>query len=106
LSSLAGTLFEHEERYRELVGRQADLVQALDITKNQASSRLAAETTGDIESVDATPPEAEGEGAWEKQGEAAAGSNNRTRAAAPQTKPTVATVHLAGRRNSRMKIAV
>ena len=106
LSSLAGTLFEHEERYRELVGRQADLVQALDITKNQASSRLAAETTGDIESVDATPPEAEGEGAWEKQGEAAAGSNNRTRAAAPQTKPTVATVHLASRRNSRMKIAV
>ncbi|MDO8545518.1 MAG: hypothetical protein Q7S40_34175 [Opitutaceae bacterium] len=44
LAVLAEKTFEHEERYRELVKRQAELVQALDITKNQASERLAAQS--------------------------------------------------------------
>ena len=43
LSALTGKPFEHEERFRELTARQAELVQALDITKNQASERLAAD---------------------------------------------------------------
>ncbi len=51
LSALAGKLFEHEERYRELLHRQGELVQKLDITKNQASSQLAAESTGEVESA-------------------------------------------------------
>jgi len=72
LSSLAGILFEHEERYRELVNRQAELVQALDITKNQASSQLAAESTGDVESIDAAPPETAGEGVTTKPAHAPA----------------------------------
>jgi hypothetical protein len=45
LTSLAGRTFEHEEHYRELLKRQAELVEALDITKNQASSQLDASTT-------------------------------------------------------------
>ena len=63
LSALSGQVFEHEERYRELVVRQSELVEKLDITKNQASSQLAAESTGDVESVATTPPETAGEGA-------------------------------------------
>ena len=51
LSALVGKPFEHEARYRELQKRQTELVEALDITKNQASSQLAAEP-GDSE----TPP--------------------------------------------------
>ena len=62
LSALSGKVFEHEERYRELVARQSELVEKLDITKNQASSQLAAESTGDVESVDTTPPETAVEG--------------------------------------------
>jgi hypothetical protein len=45
LSVLASKMFEHAERYGELVTRQAELMQALDITKNQASEQLAAEPT-------------------------------------------------------------
>ncbi|WP_334319088.1 hypothetical protein [Termitidicoccus mucosus] len=40
LSSLSGGVWEHEEHYRELLKRQAELVEALDITKNQASAQL------------------------------------------------------------------
>ena len=43
LQSHVGKPFEHEDRYRELQGRQAELVAALDITKSQASSALSAE---------------------------------------------------------------
>lgn len=43
LSALVGKPFEHEARYREAQQRQSELVEALDITKNQASSQLAAE---------------------------------------------------------------
>ena len=50
LSALSGRVFEHEERYRELIGRQAELVTKLDLTKNQASSQQAAEPTVEMES--------------------------------------------------------
>lgn len=40
LSLLSGGVWEHEEHYRELLKRQAELVEALDITKNQASAQL------------------------------------------------------------------
>jgi N12 class adenine-specific DNA methylase/adenine-specific DNA methylase len=43
LQSHVGKPFEHEDRYRELQGRQAELVTALDITKSQASSALSSE---------------------------------------------------------------
>ncbi|MDB6094039.1 MAG: N-domain protein family [Verrucomicrobia bacterium] len=45
LTALVGSVFEHEERYRELTKRQAELVDLLDISKNQASSQLAAEAS-------------------------------------------------------------
>lgn len=54
LAALTGGLFEHEERYRELLKRQAELVEALDLTKNQASSQLdatAVETETPVESI-------------------------------------------------------
>ncbi len=59
LSALAGNVFEHEERYRELVARQAELVEQLDLTKNQAASQLSAEATGEVETVDDLPEETE-----------------------------------------------
>jgi hypothetical protein len=43
LAALNGAVFEHEERYRDLIARQAELVALLDITKNQASAGQAAE---------------------------------------------------------------
>lgn len=57
LSALLGKPFEHEVRYRELLTRQAELVQALDLTKNQAPSELAAESV----EVDIKPALAENE---------------------------------------------
>jgi N12 class adenine-specific DNA methylase len=48
LSALSGRVFEHEERYRELIDRQAELVTKLDLTKNQASSQQAAESTDEV----------------------------------------------------------
>ena len=50
LTALSGKDFEHEERYRELIARQAELVAKLDLTKNQASSQQGAEPTGEVES--------------------------------------------------------
>lgn len=47
LTVLSGRPFEHEERYRELVAHQAELVGKLDLTRNQASERLAADTEND-----------------------------------------------------------
>ncbi len=55
LSALVGKPFEHEARYREAQQRQCELVEALDITKNQASSQLAAET-GDSDTPAAETP--------------------------------------------------
>ncbi|MBX3738894.1 MAG: DEAD/DEAH box helicase family protein [Candidatus Didemnitutus sp.] len=43
LAALVGAVFDHEERYRELLRRQSELVEALDITKNQAGSQLSAD---------------------------------------------------------------
>jgi hypothetical protein len=96
LSSLSGGVFEHEERYRELVNRQAELVQALDITKNQASSRLAGESTGDVDFISAAPPESAGEGTANEIG--ATESNDVTaKAAAFPVKTTVAIMRVASR---------
>jgi hypothetical protein len=41
--------FEHEEKLKGLIQRQQEIVQALDLTKNQASNSLAAEPTPVIE---------------------------------------------------------
>ena len=41
--------FEHEEKLRGLIQRQQEIVQALDLTKNQASNSLAAEPTPVVE---------------------------------------------------------
>ena len=57
LTALNGAGCEHEERYRELLKRQAELIGLLDIAKNQANARQASETTGDVESI-ATMPDA------------------------------------------------
>ncbi len=57
LTALTGKIFEHEERYRELLKRQGELVDLLDITKNQAAAQQATESTGDVESVAAVVPE-------------------------------------------------
>jgi N12 class adenine-specific DNA methylase len=45
LGELIGRTFEHEEKYRELVARQSQLVDELDIAKNQAAAQQAAEAT-------------------------------------------------------------
>src|ERR1019366_9098624 len=37
--------FEHEEKLKGLILRQQEIVQALDLTKNQASNQLSAEPT-------------------------------------------------------------
>lgn len=44
MSALMGLPFEHESRFREVVARQAELVQALDLNKNQSSTGLAGDT--------------------------------------------------------------
>jgi chromosome segregation ATPase len=45
LESKLGQPFEHETKLQSLVQRQQELENALDITKNQASSSLSAEET-------------------------------------------------------------
>jgi len=47
LAALVGGIFDHEERYRELLRRQSELVEALDITKNQAGAQLSADASGE-----------------------------------------------------------
>jgi hypothetical protein len=64
LSKLAGGVWEHEEHYRTLVNRQAELVDALDLTKNQAAAQLATESE-ETETVANPTPE---EGASEEVG--------------------------------------
>jgi N12 class adenine-specific DNA methylase len=59
LAALTGKIFEHEERYRELTSRQGELVELLDITKNQAASQLAAEPTNEVETLTENPSESE-----------------------------------------------
>jgi len=41
--------FEHEEKLKSLIQRQQEIVQALDLTKNQAAHSLAAEPTSFVE---------------------------------------------------------
>ncbi len=82
LSVLATRVFEHEERYRELIVRQAELVKALDITKNQAPEQLAADVeTEDTEAVVTPPKRADKEAPAEQE---APTENPR---AAPEKKP-------------------
>ena len=72
LTALTGKIFEHEERYRELLKRQGELVDLLDITKNQAAAQQATESTGDAESVAAVAPEQNSPGEEESSEEAPA----------------------------------
>lgn len=53
LTALNGGVFEHEERYRDLLKRQGELVDLLDITKNQAAANQATESKESVESVPA-----------------------------------------------------
>ncbi|MFZ5497046.1 MAG: DEAD/DEAH box helicase family protein [Verrucomicrobiota bacterium] len=63
LAAHIGKSFEHEDRYRKLLARQAELVQALDLTKNQAPGELSGESVEAEESmvplVETKPSEAE-----------------------------------------------
>lgn len=52
LSALVGQPFEHATRLEELLTRQGELVQSLDLTKNQASSEL----DSDDSEVEVAPP--------------------------------------------------
>lgn len=65
LTKLAGGVWEHEEHYRTLVKRQAELVEALDITKNQASSQLAT----NAEEIETVTTEMLGDEEVESEGE-------------------------------------
>jgi hypothetical protein len=42
MTALTGQPFEHETRFREAIARQTELVQALDLTKNQNVASLSA----------------------------------------------------------------
>ena len=53
--ALGEKIFEHEERYRELLKRQGELVDLLDIAKNQAAANQATESK---EGVEVAPVEA------------------------------------------------
>ena len=57
LSKLAGGVWEHEEHYRTLVKRQSELVDALDLAKNQAAAQLATETEETETVANPTPAE-------------------------------------------------
>ncbi len=51
LTGHLGKSFEHEAHYRDLIARQSELVAALDITRNQAPSELAAAASEVVENV-------------------------------------------------------
>jgi N12 class adenine-specific DNA methylase len=55
-STLADRPFEHEARYHEVVTRQAELVQALDLTKNQKAEGLPADAPA-ATSDETAPPQ-------------------------------------------------
>ncbi len=122
LTALTGKIFEHEERYRELLKRQGELVDLLDITKNQAAAQQAAESTGDVESVAAVMPEpnvtSEEEGSEETPTPVGATkpASAKTTKIRPiktgrlekkhATQPLAPTVRLASGNGGRMRIAV
>ena len=49
LESKIGAPYEHEKRYQELIVRQGEIEEKLDLTKNQAPSQADAEPAEDIE---------------------------------------------------------
>ena len=112
LGALNGAVFEHEERYRELVRRQGELVDLLDITKNQAAAHQAAETTNDLDKVVALASEpAEEIEAVTTQAPALAAvaarkSRPRSAKIRPAAKSIGPTVHLVSAKPSSLKIAV
>ncbi len=55
LTALTGKVFEHEERHHELLKRQGELVDLLDISKNQAAAQQATETKEAVESMTPSP---------------------------------------------------
>lgn len=55
LKSLEGKPFEHEEKLASLIARQQEITQALDLTKNQASSQLSADAEKETTAVDEAP---------------------------------------------------
>jgi len=121
LTALTGKIFEHEERYRELLKRQGELVDLLDITKNQAAAQQATESTGDLETVSVEASEigisTDVEPSEESPAPAVAVTSieprriarrfkTRTPAKGQTTKSTSPTVRLAPQEPARMKIAV
>ena len=115
ITRLNGAVFEHEERYRELIKRQGELVDLLDITKNQAAAQQAAESKDDAASVAAevlepttpsegeTPDEVPAPAVAPKSGQA---RRRDHRASAKAPVPAVApTVRLKNRQSSRPKAA-
>lgn len=122
LTALTGKTFEHEERYRELLKRQGELVDLLDITKNQAAAQQATESTGDVDSVVAAVPEPSAPSEEESPEESPAPVVATEPATAKTTKirpvktrrpvkkeplqPLAPTVRLASGNTGRMRIAV
>jgi TolA-binding protein len=121
LTALTGKIFEHAERYRELLKRQGELVDLLDITKNQAAAQQATESTGDVETGSVETPEngvsTDVESSEESPTSAVAVAaveskpiirrlKTRTPAKGQTTKSTSPTVRLAPQEPARMKIAV
>jgi hypothetical protein len=121
LTALTGKVFEHEERYRELLKRQGELVDLLDITKNQAAAQQAAESTGDVESVAAVPePGAPSEDESPEETPATSVSVQPAASETPRNRPIKSrrpvkmetpqslapTVRLAASNTGRMRIAI
>jgi N12 class adenine-specific DNA methylase/adenine-specific DNA methylase len=61
LSALVGKPFEYEERLNELTARQAELLDVLDITKNQAAGLSAETDAGEGETLSVTASDSESE---------------------------------------------
>jgi N12 class adenine-specific DNA methylase/TolA-binding protein len=122
LTALTGKVFEHEERYRELLKRQGELVDLLDIAKNQAAAQQATESTGDVESVTPVVPDAVAPDADESPGETPApvvamqpvmvngaksrGDRTRRSERSESAMPLAPTVRLAPANTGRMRIAI
>ncbi len=51
LEAKVGEPFEHEAKLKSLTQRQDEIVKALDLTRNQASNRLDADSPSDSEEV-------------------------------------------------------
>lgn len=69
LGGLAGRVFEHEERYLEQLRRQGELVDLLDLSKNQAAAQQATESKADDGVLSAADPNQEPEAASETPSE-------------------------------------